>query len=145
MSKHFWITSLIMVGLMLSIPASAQGRGREKDHGRDDRKQLRDNDGDHDRDHDRDKSPRHVGHNAGHDRDFDRDGDRDDRERRPPGWSHGRKTGWGDCDVPPGQAKKYGCHSGHRHPSTRTVNHTPVLRRPHAEVHAHGSVDAGVH
>jgi hypothetical protein len=25
------------------------------------------------------------------------------------------------------------------------VNHTPVLRRPRAEVHAHGSVDAGVH
>ncbi len=28
---------------------------------------------------------------------------------QPPGWSHGRKTGWGDCNVPPGQAKKYGC------------------------------------
>ncbi|PYX63970.1 MAG: hypothetical protein DMG74_15060 [Acidobacteria bacterium] len=141
MSKHFWIASLIMLGLMLAIPASAQGRGRDKDHDRDDRKELRD----HDADHDRDKSPHHVGHNAGHDRDFDRDGDRDDHDRRPPGWSHGRKTGWGDCDVPPGQAKKHGCHSGHRHPSTRTVNHTPVLRRPRAEVHAHGSVDAGVH
>ncbi|PYX59510.1 MAG: hypothetical protein DMG73_08585 [Acidobacteria bacterium] len=141
MSKHFWIASLIMLGLMLAIPASAQGRGRDKDHDRDDRKELRD----HDADHDRDKSPHHVGHNAGHDRDFDRDGARDDHDRRPPGWSHGRKTGWGDCDVPPGQAKKHGCHSGHRHPSTRTVNHTPVLRRPRAEVHAHGSVDAGVH
>ena len=141
MSKHFWIASLIMLGLMLAIPASAQGRGRDKDHDRDDRKELRD----HDADHDRDKSQHHVGHNAGHDRDFDRDGDRDDHDRRPPGWSHGRKTGWGDCDVPPGQAKKHGCHSGHRHPSTRTVNHTPVLRRPRAEVHAHGSVDAGVH
>ena len=141
MSKHFWIASLIMLGLMLAIPASAQGRGRDKDHDRDDRKELRD----HDADHDRDKSPHHVGHNAGHDRDFDRDGDRDDHDRRPPGWSHGRKTGWGDCDVPPGQARKHGCHSGHRHPSTRTVNHTPVLRRPRAEVHAHGSVDAGVH
>ena len=141
MSKHFWIASLIMLGLMLAIPASAQGRGRDKDHDRDDRKELRD----HDADHDRDKSPHHVGHNASHDRDFDRDGDRDDHDRRPPGWSHGRKTGWGDCDVPPGQAKKHGCHSGHRHPSTRTVNHTPVLRRPRAEVHAHGSVDAGVH
>jgi hypothetical protein len=36
----------------------------------------------------------------------------------PPGWSKGKKTGWGDCDLPPGQAKKYGCHShdrSHRH------------------------------
>lgn len=44
--------------------------------------------------------------------------DRDRRERsrisnsgRPPGWSQGRKTGWRNCDVPPGQAKKYGCRS----------------------------------
>jgi hypothetical protein len=28
---------------------------------------------------------------------------------RPPGWSRGRKAGWGNCDLPPGQAKKYGC------------------------------------
>jgi len=31
----------------------------------------------------------------------------------PPGWSHGRKTGWGGADMPPGQAKKYS--RGHRH------------------------------
>lgn len=30
--------------------------------------------------------------------------------RRPPGWEHGRKVGWGGCDLPPGQAKKYGCY-----------------------------------
>jgi hypothetical protein len=29
----------------------------------------------------------------------------------PPGWSQGRKTGWGDCGLPPGQAKKYGCRT----------------------------------
>lgn len=28
---------------------------------------------------------------------------------RPPGWDRGRKTGWGACDLPPGQAKKAGC------------------------------------
>lgn len=27
----------------------------------------------------------------------------------PPGWSHGRKVGWRNCDLPPGQAKKRGC------------------------------------
>ncbi len=30
-------------------------------------------------------------------------------DQRPRGWDKGRKTGWGDCDVPPGQAKKVGC------------------------------------
>jgi hypothetical protein len=29
----------------------------------------------------------------------------------PPGWSHGKKTGWGNCGLPPGQAKKYGCQT----------------------------------
>ena len=68
------------------------------------------------------------------DRDGDRDtwnrdwrGDRDtwtrdwrgDRDRwtfgndqHPLGWSKGKKTGWGNCDVPPGQAKKMGCNAG---------------------------------
>ncbi len=31
---------------------------------------------------------------------------------RPPGWAHGRKRGWGGCDLPPGLAKKYGCYGG---------------------------------
>ena len=31
---------------------------------------------------------------------------------RPPGWDRGRKVGWGNCDLPPGLAKKYGCRSG---------------------------------
>lgn len=31
----------------------------------------------------------------------------DDRHGHvPPGWSHGRKTGWGGAGMPPGQAKK---------------------------------------
>ena len=36
------------------------------------------------------------------------------RANQPPGWSKGKKTGWDNCDVPPGQAKKYGCHPGYR-------------------------------
>ncbi len=40
---------------------------------------------------------------------------------RPPGWDRGRKTGWGNCDVPPGLAKKEGCHPVFfgRNPSSR--------------------------
>jgi hypothetical protein len=29
----------------------------------------------------------------------------------PPGWSKGKKTGWDNCGMPPGQAKKYGCRT----------------------------------
>lgn len=39
--------------------------------------------------------------------------------KRPPGWDHGRKTGWGDCNVPPGQAKKVGCGPVFTHRSRR--------------------------
>ncbi len=38
---------------------------------------------------------------------------------RPPGWNRGKKTGWENCGVPPGQAKKGACrtytYSGHRY------------------------------
>jgi hypothetical protein len=30
---------------------------------------------------------------------------------RPKGWDEGKKVGWGDCDVPPGLARKRGCDS----------------------------------
>jgi hypothetical protein len=32
-------------------------------------------------------------------------------DRRPPGWRRGKKTGWKNCGLPPGQAKKYGCQT----------------------------------
>src|SRR5205085_11071792 len=80
-----------------AMPAYAkdhgQGRGRAERRDRDDRKHA-----------ERDRN----------DNDDVRRGDRDRDERRgslrsddrPPGWSKGKKTGWGNCDVPPGQAKK---------------------------------------
>jgi len=44
---------------------------------------------------------------------------------RPYGWDRGRKVGWGNCDLPPGLAKRYGC-------SNRTIilRERPVYRRP---------------
>jgi hypothetical protein len=47
----------------------------------------------HDRDHDGWRNHEHAQHVADHD-------------RRPAGWDHGQKRGWGDHNVPPGQAKK---------------------------------------
>jgi len=62
-------------------------------------------------DHDSDDQGKHAKGHGDHDRDDDRDGDHDRDDRgRPPGWSKGKKTGWGNCDVPPGQVKKLGCH-----------------------------------
>jgi hypothetical protein len=67
-------------------------------------------------------------------------GDRDDR---PPGWSRGKKTGWGNCGLPPGQAKKYGCrtyiYEGRPHYYYQDEEGRIIVRRPTIEVH--GSVD----
>jgi hypothetical protein len=70
----------------------------------------RDRDGDGDRDHWRHRHYRH--HRRHHDDDDDDDGGWRSNGRwnggTPPGWQHGRKVGWGDPGVPPGQAKKQG-------------------------------------
>ena len=58
----------------------------------------------------------------------------------PPGWSKGNKTGWRDCGLPPGQAKKYGCrsyvYSGRRYYYYRDDIGRIILRRPRIEIHA---------
>lgn len=36
-------------------------------------------------------------------------------DHRPAGWDRGRKTGWGDSHVPPGQAKKADWGGDHGH------------------------------
>ena len=83
----------------------------------------------------------------------DRDDDRDRWERRdnweyhtyrgddrPPGWSHGKKTGWGNCNLPPGQAKKYGCnryrYQGRDYYWYRNDDGHIVVRRPVISAHA---------
>ena len=66
-----------------------------------------------------------------------------DRDERPPGWSHGKKTGWGNCGLPPGQAKKYGCYTyvyqGVPHYYYQDEQGQIIIRRPIIEIH--GSVD----
>jgi len=71
-------------------------------------------------------------------------GHRSGDQGRPPGWDKGKKTGWGNCDVPPGQAKKSGCgdsivlhtrrrtHSNRRHNDHRTAGtvHRPISPAP---------------
>ena len=62
---------------------------------------------------------------------------------RPPGWSRGKKTGWGNCGLPPGQAKKYGCrtytYQGRPHYYYQDDDGRVIVRRPMVEIH--GSID----
>ncbi|HWR16414.1 MAG TPA: hypothetical protein VN577_16445 [Terriglobales bacterium] len=55
-------------------------------------------------------------------------------DSRPPGWNKGKKVGWGNCDVPPGQAKKGGCysylHQGRRYYWYRDDIGRIIVRRP---------------
>jgi len=62
---------------------------------------------------------------------------------RPAGWSHGKKTGWKDCGLPPGQAKKYGCYTymyeGRPHYYYQDEEGQIIVRRPIIEIH--GTID----
>ncbi len=64
----------------------------------------------------------------------------DAHEGRPPGWSRGNKTGWGDCGLPPGQAKKYGCrtyvYEGRRYYYYHDDIGRIIIRRPRIDIHA---------
>jgi len=64
------------------------------------------------------------------------------REGTPPGWGHGQKKGWGNCGMPPGQAKKYGCDTYVYKGKQYDYFHDEAGHwrwRPH--VSAHGGVD----
>ena len=62
----------------------------------------------------------------------------------PPGWTHGKKTGWGNCGLPPGQAKKYGCqtysYEGRPYYYYQDDRGRIIVRRPTVEVY--GWVDS---
>ena len=118
---------LVCAALVLSLnamPALAKGKpsGRGDDKHEDKSEKLKDKDKEHkDKDHKKDWGER--------DRDHDRDHGRVANNGRPPGWDKGKKTGWGNCDVPPGQAKKQGCNS------SRTRRPIIVARRDRDDRH----------
>jgi hypothetical protein len=133
MSKAFWMIMVMGLGVG-ATPALAQGPKHNADKVIDQLER-------------RDRAQRH---DRTYDRDTDREHRRDifarDEHGRPPGWDRGKKKGWGDCDVPPGLAKKQGCHSFHHesHHTVRTMTSHPVIvRRPRAE--AHVGIDAKAH
>lgn len=64
-----------------------------------------------------------------------------ERGQTPPGWNKGKKTGWGNCNMPPGQAKKYGCNT-YRYENRdyywyRDEHDRIIIRRPSIDAHVH--------
>ena len=99
-----FLLAMALCVVLAPMTASARGNGKDKD---------KDSDRHADRDHDRDKDK---------DRDKVKDRDKDKDRARPAGWSKGRKTGWGNCNLPPGQAKKNGgCNNVRRDRDDRRV------------------------
>jgi len=117
------LASAVLVLALTSIPAFA--KGKPAGHGNNDKheksEKWKDKDRDKNKDHKKDWGKR----------DHDREHGRATGEGRPPGWDKGKKTGWGNCDVPPGQAKKQGCRSTRRRPVvTQQRRRTYPPRRP---------------
>ncbi len=117
-TKMKLLASLALCAMLATSAAFARDNDKDKDHSARPRV-VRHHD--RDRDHDRARSRRHYRERR---EARDRDRRRDHRQSafygntgQPSGWTQGRKRGWRDCDMPPGQAKKYGCNS------TRTYGH----------------------
>ena len=138
MKKRFFATLVLLTVLGVGAPPlTADDEHHGNKHRRGNKHLDRDDDRNHDRDNDNDN-----------DRGWER---RDgyeyrayhDRDERPPGWNRGRKTGWRNCGLPPGQAKKYGCrayiYQGRSHYYYEDEDGRIVIRRP--IIHLHGSVD----
>jgi hypothetical protein len=123
--KRWLATLAVAAALGLSTPAVMADRDDDKGHGQG---------------HGQGHGNKHA--DRGHDRDDDRGWERRegyeyrsyDRDGRPPGWSRGKKTGWGNCGLPPGQAKKYGCRSytyqGRPHYYYQDERGRIIVRRP---------------
>jgi len=119
MNRRWLVVFTLIAALAVATPGLyGQGKGKGKQSGQgatQDKGKDKDKGWDKDKDKDKDK---------GRDEKWESRGGFEyrtygDRDSRPPGWSKGQKTGWGNCDVPPGQAKKGACrtysHQGRRY------------------------------
>ena len=134
MTKPVMAILALMVALGLGTPAAIADHG---DHNRGDK-------------HEHGNKHRHGNKHFDHDdgQGWERRGGYEyrsygERDGRPPGWSQGRKTGWGNCGLPPGQAKKYGCraytYQGVPHYYYQDDRGAIIIRRPMIELH--GTID----
>lgn len=136
-TRWFSVLAIVIALGLMPVPARAQGHGQGKGqgngHGKGDKEHGNPH-GKQDRDGDEGRGwERREGYEY---RAYEADG-------RPPGWSHGRKTGWGNCGMPPGQAKKYGCrsylHQGRTYYYYQGEGNRIFVRRPIIQLH--GSID----
>lgn len=152
--RSHWLTALALVGLLaLASPAAspaAQGKGKGKQSEKaamSDKEKGKPSNASREDKYDEAGGKKNKYKDKGKDRDHGwerRDGydyrsyDRDDR---PPGWNRGKKTGWSNCDVPPGQAKKGSCrtyrYGGHRYYYFYDPDGRMVVRRREITPHAY--------
>jgi hypothetical protein len=137
MNRRLFWTMLLTAALSTGAAAqgNSQGHGNGKGHGKGNpHNAQRDDDNDQGRDRDDDRWERRSGWEY---RSYD-------RGQTPPGWSKGKKTGWGNCNMPPGQAKKYGGCNTYRYQGRDYYWHQDdagriIIRRP--VISAHAGVD----
>lgn len=127
MRKH-WLAALVLMISLATAPAllADHGQGKGKDH-----------DKEHGNPHAAKYDDDHHGWEVRNGYEYHV------FQGHPPGWSKGKKTGWGNCGMPPGQAKKYGCYAyqyqGRTHYYYQEDDGRVVVRRPVVAIH--GSVD----
>ncbi len=130
---YLWIFALAVALSTCAFADQGNGHGNGNGHGRGNPHNAQRND-----DHDRDDHGRWETRSGWEYRTYD-------RGQTPPGWSKGKKTGWGNCNLPPGQAKKYGCNQYHYQGRDyywyRDDVGRIIVRRP--IVHVHAGVDIG--
>ena len=102
---------LLILGLAISLVAGVPSLRADQDHG---------NGNGHGNNGNGHGNNGNNGHGNKHNDDGDQGWEKRDKYEyrtyavsgpHPPGWSQGKKTGWGNCGMPPGQAKKYGCRT----------------------------------
>jgi hypothetical protein len=126
MRKHVLVLLALLAALVVGVPATIAGQGNQgKSHEHGNKSAHNDNDQGWER-HDGYEYRTYSG-----------------PDNRPPGWSHGKKTGWGNCGMPPGQAKKYGCrtyvYQGRPNYYYEDGKGNVFVRRPLIDIH--GSVN----
>ena len=123
---HRRILQILALAVCLGLlPAAASAKGGPPaNKGKSSNQHSSDKDKDKEKHHeDNDRDDRHAGRGHGHEHQA--------AASNPPGWDKGKKTGWGDCNVPPGLAKQRGCDSHGLSARERDAraNHTRVTSR----------------
>jgi hypothetical protein len=148
MRTYWWCVLVVFIGAGLLLPYTAAQNKNEKNKKKqempqniaNDKQKGKSNAAD-DQKHDRKPSGDHAAKR--HSDDVEQGWDRrdgfevrvfGDHNSRPPGWNRGKKTGWGNCGVPPGQAKKGECRT-YRYEGRRYYYYTEddgrmIVRRP---------------